>query len=188
MSTERPAPGRAPFVSGPIQILPAGLLGFLQLKSPAGRNPEVLNGDVQPTFDVQRLYLNQQAIHATQGGYGLGAGSGSGNLLFNSPAITVPLNEWWFCHYFTVQTSPLSAGDIFAGLTPMAYLDPNAPSARFHLLTQPVYGRPTGGFAVNACRDFWLPPGAGLGAYVDSYTVAAAESVVGDLFYSRLPI
>lgn len=185
---ERAAPGRVPFVSGPIQVLPAGLLGLLQLKSPSGRAPEVLQGDVQPTLDMLRFYLNQQAIHATQGGISLLAGSGTGNLVFNNPSLIVPLNEWWFCHYYTVQASPLTAGDIFTGLTPMAYFDPNAPSARFHLLSDPVYGRPTGGIPVNGARNFFLPPGSSLGAYVDTYTIAAAESVVGDLFYTRLPI
>lgn len=188
MSSERQAPTRAPFVSGPIQVLPAGLLGFLQLKSPAGRNPEVLQGDVQPTIDMLQFYLNQQAIHAVQGATTVAAGSGSGNQLFAGPSIIVPLDEWWFVHMFTVQFSPLTAGDIVTGFCPMAYLDPNAPSARFHLLGKPLYGRPTGGIPVATAFNFWLPPGARLGAYIDTYTLAALEDLVGDVYYSRLPI
>lgn len=188
MSSERPAPGRVPFVSGPIQILPAGLLGFLQLKSPAGRNPEVMNGDVQPTVDMLPFYLNQQAIHATQGGRTVGAGSSGGFFAFDAPSIVVPLDEWWYCHHFTVQVEPVAAGDTYQGFAPMAFLDPNAPSARAHLLAQPIYGRPTGGKPASAAHNFWLPPGSQLGWFIDFYNTTTADGIVGDLFFSRLPI
>jgi hypothetical protein len=188
MSSERQAPSRAPFVSGPIQVLPAGLLGFLQLKSPAGRNPDVLTGEVQPGLEMLDFYVNQQSIHAVQGGKTIGLGTGSGNQIFDTPSIVVPLDEFWFVRYFTVQMSPLTAGDILQGFAPMAYLDPNAPSARFHLLAQPIYGRPTGGIPVSTAFDFWVPPGTQFGAYIDTYTFAAAEGVVGDMFFARFPI
>lgn len=188
MSSEREAPTRKPFVSGPIQVLPAGLLGFLQLKSPAGRNPEVLTGEVAPGLEMLPFYINQQAIHATQGGKTIALGTGTGNLLFDAPSIVVPLDEFWYVKYFTVLFSPLTAGDIVTGFCPSAYLDPAAPSARFHLLGTPTYGRPTGGTPVASARDFWVPPGTAFGFNLDTYTLAAAESVVGDIYFARFPI
>jgi hypothetical protein len=181
---------RPGFESGPIQVLPAGLLGLLQLKTPAGRNPQSLLGEVQPGIDMLPLYLNRQAIHAVQAGYTVGIGSGSGAFAFNSPSLIVPPDEWWYVHHMTVQTSALTAGDIFQGLCPAVFLDPNAPSARFHLFANPSYGAPTAGVGTRAAgaHDFYVPPGSSFAWFADTWTVAAGESVVADVFYSPMPV
>lgn len=77
----------------PIQLIPAGYLGFLQSKT-MGRNPGEASDVVQPTMELTKLYrapfrrVSKQSANIAATGLGLGAFTQS-----------VPFNQWWAVEY-----------------------------------------------------------------------------------------
>lgn len=74
----------------PIQAIPQGLLGFLQLKN-AGKNPQELNSLLQSSLDLGEWML-QTAPEIEAGTNGAIAAAGF------TAYQTVPDGEWWFLH------------------------------------------------------------------------------------------
>lgn len=90
-------------MSGPIQTIPQGLLGLLQLKE-LGSNPPVMVDSLSPNIDLTQLYL-QRLMQQETGLFGgvpkTGAvvSAGHGNVTFSlaGTQVSVPQNEMWYC-------------------------------------------------------------------------------------------
>jgi hypothetical protein len=170
-----------------IQRSPAGLLALLGLKN-GGQSPQTFGNELAPSFELSDWYLRLGFEQATQATFALpAAGYGGGFTYFNVNPLTVPNGEWWFCHAYGVSTSLLTAGDTFSGLACAFKLS----SGGFILQGMPsiVTGATiaNGSYAASA-SGFWLPPGSQLGFYWNSAVVAAAESMLGDLIFTRLAV
>lgn len=92
--------------SGPIQQIPQGLLGFLQLKN-RGQNPSELPDVLSPGFELSNWYLETGAEIVVQDAP-VAVAVGTINL------ITVPNDQWWLVHDFFVNVG-LDAGSTVFG-------------------------------------------------------------------------
>lgn len=88
----------------PIQTIPQGLLGFLQLKN-AGKNPSELNSLLQSTMDL-RDWLWQTA--PTEAVAGTAAAIGASGF---TSYITIPQQEWWVVYEVTATINQTLATD-----------------------------------------------------------------------------
>jgi hypothetical protein len=177
-------------MSGPIQVIPAGLLGFLQLKN-AGRYPREFGETLDPTIELLDWYLDAMSIAwPTTSSVAIGPGTSQGFNNFSPNTINVPQTEWWALRTFTIQTTALTAGDIvdlrpcirynFVGTIRYAILDGvngNPPPTALPQVAQLVFGT----------RPVFIPPGCDLGFW-SNLTLAGAETFTANLQYTRLPI
>jgi hypothetical protein len=162
-------------MAGPIQIIPRGLLGFLNLKA-QGSNPSQLIETVQPTYDIAPQYRESQAVLwplATSATIATGA---VGRLPFTTNPIVVPDNEIWYVIAYHVQTGVLPATDD-------AVFWPMIQTSRVGVITYevpPMVGpypapslvAPASKQRRVSCGGFYAPPGTELGALVDSIVAA----------------
>lgn len=173
--------------SGPIQVSPSGLLGFLNLKN-SGRNPDVLNESVQPTMDLREWYFETSAqVDSTlrQLSLNVGAAATLGFYNYNN-IITVPQNQWWYVTRYSIQAVVQAATD--AALFSPAFLVYPGTASTVHILA-PDVGTGTGPTRRPAyAEDFWLPPGSQLGVYVAFAGGTNPVQFTGTLIYSTLPI
>jgi hypothetical protein len=99
-------------VSGPIQTLPLGLLGLLQLKS-GGSNPSQLADTVSPTYDLGKFYENNQSLLCATlfGGTPALTTNARGAPVFQVGGvnITVPQKELWYVQEWTISCNLLAA-------------------------------------------------------------------------------
>lgn len=177
-------------LSGPIQKIASGLLGFFQLKSPSGLNPTWLRNDLTPTVDLLKWYFqaSSQADLAGEHEITLATGNQGFQDFGVAGPILVPQNEFWYVHNFAIITSPLAAADIvhFAG----AIRQNPVPTQRQWLTGPPqrVVASGAGDRAIWSARDFWVNPNDSLGLYVIENVVAAARTYAGYIRYTRCPI
>jgi hypothetical protein len=158
-------------MSGPIQLIPPGLLDFFSLKS-LGVNPGSLIESYQPTIDMLDWAMEAKALDSRFefGGIAslsLAAASSSGAFNFNVNNPVVPQNEIWRVLQMTVQVSLVAAE--FSSLAP-CFLTPGGGTTAPYLVGQ-VADRYAGTAAgvLNVCfadDPFWLPPGSQLGVFV----------------------
>lgn len=179
----------APFQSGPIQLLPAGLLGLLQLKSPAGRNPEVLEGNVQPTIDLLEQYL-LQASEVWNINSSVALPTGQGARRFSPNSMIVPQSEYWYVHRYTIWTATLAAGDTVTGVLPAIY---ETPVGAVRVVILPSWNQrggaaTTGQQSVNGAGGFWARPGSELGFWLEGLVAAATVTFNADMLFTRLRI
>jgi len=157
----------SPFQSGPIQQAPAGLLGLLQIKSPAGRNPEVMEGNVQPVVELGEWW-RQTLIERYTGAMTRNMDDSTdvaGFYGWTPNNVLVPNNEWWYITNYSIIASALAASDRIA-LQPAM----RAPNTTQHFaLGNSVASEGSGGtgtaiisYAVNQ----WIPPGYELGFWM----------------------
>jgi len=166
----------APFQIGPIQVLPAGLLGLLQLKSPAGKNPQVMEGNVQPVFDLERYYLNQASEVVSDAS--VTETTTAGFRFFTTNPLVVPADQWWFVHNYTVYpTADLVAGDSVRNFSVGVRWRTVAPMQWARLGNDVVAGNTTGDALAAFAENFWLPPGSELGFQIT--LVAAVNKTFG---------
>lgn len=176
--------------SSPIQQLPTGLLGLLQLKN-LGKNPSVLLDDVRPIVDMLPLWLMTSASQDPNGHSSvLNTGGGSARGFATNPLL-VPQDETWFVHRYHVGASfDLAAADVLKNLCPVAIWNSAGPLLWNSLVrvgldcasdlassAQPVVG----------CGGFWLPPGSELGFTFAHATTATSITVFGNAFVTRMP-
>jgi len=176
-------------MSGPLQVIPQGLLGFLQLKS-SGMNPRDLVDTVQPTFDLWKHYLRSMAINWTTASGVAVIGNAGGGAVYSPNAIIVPQNEVWYVTTYGVSLSPLTAGDV-ADFSPALRLTsvgtiiwnlcPNV-NPRLPLVAA------TGYTPHVSSHDFFAPPGSEFGFWIQGATFAASETFSANLRYTRMPI
>lgn len=177
--------------SGPIQIIPAGLLGLLQLKS-NGQNPDKLDDVVQPQLDILQLYFQQQQ----QRGF-LTSGvtlttSDTGFKAF-SPAINIPSNELWRIHSCTITTGNYApATDLIQFAVAMCNTTGQAIVELLDQQSSTSFDNsgftPTIRNKMQTARDFWAYPGSSLGAFVQEVQAATSLTLALRLRYTILPL
>lgn len=77
---------------GPVQTLPAGLLGLLGVKN-AGQNPNILPDIVQPTLELLTMYalsLSQRKQET------IAKPGGAGAITKSTGALVVPAGKYWY--------------------------------------------------------------------------------------------
>lgn len=168
-------------MSGPIQVIPPGLLGFLQLKN-AGTNPREFPEVLQPVMELREWYLQAFARnHTVIDSVTVGAAS-DGFAIFPT-LITGDSVAWWVQH-FSIRAE-LSAGSN-AKIKP-AYDNPVGGASRFlYLLGDDDEGQTPDNIAVFARQPFFLPPNSELGVYVQRNL--ASQEFVAYVRYTELPL
>lgn len=169
---------------GPIQVVPPGLLGFLQLKS-AGKNPAWLSSDISPVFDLLKFYLAPNAENVVGVTGNIATGSTGFIQPTNQAAFIVPAEEWWYVHTFSMRTSvafaaagdaayfkPAVVSDIFSAVGTARPLPCNTMDA----MMGKQLGTLAGGIVSNAAYcDFLAGPGTAFGALLEIVVLAAGN-------------
>lgn len=176
---------RAP--NGPIQVAPVGLLGLLSLKT-GGQMPDAMRQDVQPTVDFEAWWLrSKRVLDDTNRGASTNA---VGYVDFTTGPITVPPNEWWYVHSYSVRGKVNSAGQINTGFR-LAMLFNAQGSRRFRFIGEPAWTTPqtdTSPEYLFLAEGFWAPPGAQLGYYATSVVGGVLVTDVLGLDYTACPL
>ena len=146
----------------PIQTIPQGLLGLLQLKE-MGRNPATLSDVVTPQVDLFPLWIQRQQVTLVQPNTDtltLATGAtGAQNF-----ATKVPQGQAWYVTYMAVDGSSNTAADFIR----------YAPSVQFAGNGFSFTVGPDVSDAITArqrrirsfCGPFWAPPGTQFSVYV----------------------
>lgn len=177
--------------SGPIQLIPPGLLGLLQLKSPMGVNPLVLNNDVQPSLDMLQFYLRSVQEDTVEVSDAIVTGlGGSGAFLGGPVVLQVPANQWWYVHVMQLRTHSLAIAD---GLDSFqcGYATSTTGSAIFYGVQGEVQSKVVGAQAGSlrpAAYNFWMPPGAQIAYRWNAATIATSLNIFAQLRISRLRV
>lgn len=173
----------------PIQVLPPGLLGMLQLKT-GGNNPDTIMGEVRPTIDLLDFYLRaiSQPILVTPTATP-GTKSGQFADVYTTNNVLVPQSEWWWVESYLVFAGG-GVGSIVRDLKPVARLGGN-PNG-WMLLGDSVGNINVPGTGADAAtvgaRGFWLPPGSAFGFSHSGITAGAGITVTGRIQRSVAPV
>jgi len=168
---------------GPVQVIPPGLLGFLQLKG-LGENPSALLQEYQPSIEV-RDWLMAARYEVAIGNTSSGANGfqGAGNL------IVVPQNECWFVHFYGVRGQLAVAGNDMTEITPVMILDVLAGNNPIALAESHTCNRAAAGVVWASwvvARSFFAPPGAVLSAQFTNVTAGPANAIAATCLFTRL--
>lgn len=176
---------------GPIQVLPRGLTGLLQLKT-LGRVPDELAGFVQPAMDIGAYYLAAAAlVDVVIHGINIGPGA-AGPSPFSPGNIVVPNDEVWYVHQYSVEVLlPVGAAEAARNVQPIMYLT-SVGTIRWVGLTEQSI-TVTGNAAaarggVITARDFWAPPGAQLGFYSGGTESASTIAFNGQVYKTAMKV
>jgi hypothetical protein len=104
---------------------------------------------------------------------------------FTTPpsGISVPQNEIWFVHNFTISV-PIPLGTDSLIVRPAMLWRPGSANV---LVLGPSYGQAGPAKAVAAsAQEFWAPAGAQLGMYIESAASATALAASGFLMFTRM--
>lgn len=167
----------------PINRQPFGFLDFFGLKS-LGKNPEVMNDQVQPIVDMREWYLrtNAEQLRFLQQIVAGGVAPSSDPHIATG-ALVVPAGEWWYVHSATlVLFSQVGAAWVAPGI--MTVRD-SAPTQYYEaLVSAPLTdqsGGPTSGAASYSAHSrprCWLPPLTSIGA--SYYYLSTSGMTPGD--------
>ncbi|MBA0088971.1 MAG: hypothetical protein HRJ53_28615 [Acidobacteria bacterium Pan2503] len=181
-------------MAGPIQTLPQGLLGLLQLKS-FGENPYDLLETVQPSVDLYRLWIERNA-QDVQGLFGVASVNTAalvtgnhGTQNFGSAAQVTPSNEIWFVVYFTGTIQTIAAADTITGLQTGIFT--SIPNGGVYLQSAPVSDVITArarSLATNPVAPFFVPPGSQFVVNVADILSVGGITVNLNLRAVRIPI
>lgn len=177
--------------SGPIQVIPPGLLGLLQLKSPSGVNPHLLNNDVQPNIDMLEWWLRaNRQVWSLNSGITLAAGTYNTFSGLSPNSIIVPQSQWWYVHSATMTFTVAAGGTMV--MANLAMLFNQTGTLRWRTVGQPprpgVF-TPAEGEQAFRVEDLWMPPGSSLGVNVGIITGAGGVAVdLRAMDYTILPI
>lgn len=168
---------------GPVNLIPPGLLGVLNLKQ-MGSNPSTLVQSYQPVIDTLRWLLNGNREGLTDTA-NLGAGAGGRLVQFTN--ITVPQNEWWYVHNASF-TATVAAGDSL--IAPAVFYAPSTGT----LLPRAVvasalftFDDAAGQSAFFGAEDFFVPP-LSQWTFGGGGTNAAAIALAAHISFTRLRI
>lgn len=171
-------------ISKPVQIIPPGFLGFLQLKN-NGVNPTELPDNLQPVIEMRDWMLQARARDWPPGFSQRALAPGTyGYLPFTNP-ISVPNNEQWYVWQYTAR-AVLTATDGLA--LRVAYRSIVTGTTPVHVLGSVSSASGAGAVAAISAQPFWLPPGAELGLYVEGIVSAGTIAVAGEVRYTPLPL
>lgn len=168
---------------GPIQLSPPGLLGLLQLKAD-GRSVPLLDDTCQPSLEMAPWWLRAAAQLWPSGStIAIGAGASRVFTPFTVNPFTVPDGQWYYIHDYTlaIGTSPT---DTVTRAT-LSWASQISGSAYFAMFPDaPPFDLAASQERLVTARDFWLPPGARLGLWVDTVTGAAFSASVRQIRYT----
>jgi len=165
-------------VSGPLNVIPPGFLGFLQLKN-FGKNPSEVPEVIAPTFDLLKWYLQAEArpMAGTDATRAL-TNDLDGFVALTTATITVPDGEWWYVHsVYLYANLPAAATEVFAA-SPAWF---NVNTFQGEVLCPP--GALITGVAAatrryfTVAKDFFVPAGSQFGAYVVTCETATSINV-----------
>lgn len=168
--------------SGPIQLIPPGLLGLLQLKN-RGANPSQLLDSYQPIVEMFHWLLQAEARRWPLGQ--IAVATGNGDAVFSPNHILVPQDEWWYVHHYSIEAA-MGAGDNVGHFVPH-WREGNTPVHFYALDTGLAINLTRNGRMISGAQSFFLPPGAELGF---TYVCTAATTITfnGYVWYTPLPI
>jgi len=165
----------------PIQALPKGLVGFLDLNT-SGAGPPQLADQLVGTLDLLPFFALYKREALSSGA--VAAGTATGDFAF-SVALTVPQNEAWYVVAYnisaaiplglTAQIAPTYQRAIAGGNTAFPVGPPvtNASSALASLIR------------CHAFSPFWLPPASFPGGITMALSAATAFNAFGNIEFVR---
>lgn len=164
---------------GPIQTRPTSLGALLTLKT-RGDMPKALLDEVRGMIDLESWWLRTKTIvWPTVPSRALGAGGG-GFYQWLTGSPVVPSNEWWYVRSASVSLVQGAATPrTFIGQ--LAYFVPPVVPFRVNAVAQSVGsgGVATGDAVMFAAFDFWMPPGAQLGIWVNTMNASSTLDLNG---------
>lgn len=178
----------------PLNVMPEGLLGFLQLKN-GGRNPQHLGVDLAPVLDLLAWYQNTNSQEVQLLADTINVSTPSGFLPWTGTVPSIPNwpagsydNEYLLILEYEVSWSLPVSGDT-ADFAPAASIAESN-------LALPTYlsGYTTGSSVARAgsralARPFWLKPGGNLNLRTFGVVTAAGGIAVGGrIRYCRLKV
>lgn len=170
-------------ISGPLQVIPRGFLGFFQLKN-GGVNPTEMPDSLQCVLEMRDWYFNANAETFDVGSVAV-AGGTTGNVAWTSPVI-VPNDEFWWVTEYNARTAALLAADTSEFC--MCYVAPvGAAQGIYQLGGMSTVKTGPNARAYAFARGFWLPPGAELQLLIASNASAGNITYAGSLRAVRLP-
>jgi hypothetical protein len=174
----------------PIQVLPQGLLGLLQLKA-MGTNPTNLELNVQPQLDLFAMYINRLEVDISNqlvGGLSTKAlaTASPGFFVYTTNPPVVPQGFMWYVTQYTISANLLAAESL--RFAPMVFATPGG--AGDYVINTDVADVVTVRARMVACqaRNFWLQPGWQLGFAVFDDLTAATINIVGQVRGVQIPI
>ena len=157
---------------GPVQRLPQGLLGFLQLKN-AGRFPDVMIGSYQPTIELAEWLLNTT----------------SDTLTFTTPVtnstivLNTPSDAWLYCPGMSLAVDPQpGAAFVNAALTVL----PQALTTEIFIAKELHTVVAASTFVVRS-QAIWLPPSSRVSGRVFT-NIALAGNMTFSTRFTLLPV
>lgn len=179
--------------NGPIQLIPPGLLGFLQLKV-GGLNPENLSTNLQATLELFEWYMQARLEHSSSSiSRTVNTAGGAGSFvpfLVPANALVVPDKEFWWVESFTILALLGAAADTTSFQCGWQSATLGAPSFYSVGPTETATGSATSNVEAFARSDrpFFCPPGAQLGIMNRQTVSAAGVQFFPYVRFARLPI
>lgn len=179
----------AEVLSGPIQTLPRGLLGFMQLKN-SGRYPSEVSSTLGLSLELFDWYMEANAENlplASTAAIGPGA---VGFVPWTVNPIVVPDNEMWFVTAYSGGVVGLIATDSIAFI--LGYTNPVGGAPLGLVIGGERQGAITGAANTRQGRAFWngffAPPGCTFGISLQQIDTAATLAFGGYMRRVRLPL
>lgn len=174
---------------GPIQTLPVGLTGLLNLKS-HGRVPDELDSLVSPSVEILPFWLNSR-IEISNQTWTKAVGAGGFSLQSFATALQVPANEWWWVHDYSIEGRfTAAAGTSLDNMGAALWLSQNAPAAYTVVgnLVSGVSNAAGAAAIVSSSHGFWAHPGSILGWVIGNQVGAANITYTASYRISRLKV
>lgn len=170
---------------GPVTVVPPGWLGFMKLKT-QGRNPDTVSSEIVPTHDLLKMYLNANSefVNGTNIN-GITNGITSFVGVGNNP---VPQGEWWYVHHYQASPAALALTTDRVDLAP-AFIKNAQLGSGVVVVGPPTAYTPStqAGQPVGVARDFFVPPGGVLGAWIQTAQVVASKDLNFGALITRMP-
>jgi hypothetical protein len=166
---------------GPIQLIPPGLLGLLQLKN-IGKNPSQLLDEVRPIMDILPMWY--EAVAEELSGFSRTPVTGNNGFASWTVPQIVPQGEIWWVMQYTVVTSEMGVGD--SGQFGVGW---QLPSVNHTYAVGDISAINSGvGRCIAHGEQFFLPPGGELLWFTNDVVNATAFTLNGFARIARLPI
>jgi len=164
---------------GPIQVIPPGLLGLLQLKAD-GRSVSKLGDTCIPSLEMLGFWLRSK-MQATFTSSTANPAAAIYQVFqpFTTNPVVVPDGQWWYVHDYAVK---FIAGAGATGTSACAASSMGVTTIDYVALSDSVDINANG--KMVRCQPFWLPPGARLGFYVDTVVGATFQAIMTALRYT----
>jgi hypothetical protein len=171
----------------PIQVIPNGLMGLLQLKS-LGQLPSILQTQVQPSLEMRDWYTQSRQV--TQSTL-LGAvptivgGMTTVGIAGFTPTVGPPVGFVWWVEQLTVTGQFAAAADTIRCLLVKTLSTSSTKDALGVDYTDNVNAR-TRQYVIKADRAFWMRPGESIAVQVND--ILTASNVPASLFLQATPM